>query len=450
MNDAACFHITPAASAAGGNHIIKFVRNPMAGHTSMPPRKQITPYGDVTLTSRWMRDRYHLVATGPISALRWMFPKHDGNMEIVSPHACRHVFNPAPTPITVERELRQACAVWQATWEEGRQDYQDGVTTGAASSTSAIQTIGQLFDHLYKDRKTKVAKSTTDRDRYRLLLWRTELGNDRLLASLRPDDITDALARIGKRTSPSTANTSLGVLKTYLTWAANMGLMRDQSHKTVRRLKEPASLRHRREWWTTSQFEQALLVAAKDEHQPTAVLLMACGCLLGLRPEEIIMQRWQDLNLDAKDPHSGDPRPVCHVVPHSGWTPKDGEARDIPISTRLLGILKPLHKAEGFLLMNEPHRKGRPRGGQGWNYRYNPTKVWRRMMDAFKKAGGKPITMYGMRHTFASNLLINNVSDVKVARWMGHGDTRMVHRHYGHLLSYDDDINATASPKDKG
>ena len=59
------------------------------------------------------------------------------------------------------------------------------------------------------------------------------------------------------------------------------------------------------------------------------------------------------------------------------------------------------------------------------------------------KAGGKPITMYGMRHSFASNLLIANVSDVKVARWMGHGDTRMVHRHYGHLLSYDDAINAT-------
>ena len=53
-------------------------------------------------------------------------------------------------------------------------------------------------------------------------------------------------------------------------------------------------------------------------------------------------------------------------------------------------------------------------------------------------------TMYGMRHSFASNLLISNVSDVKVARWMGHGDTRMVHRHYGHMLSYDDDINATS------
>lgn len=154
------------------------------------------------------------------------------------------------------------------------------------------------------------------------------------------------------------------------------------------------------------------------------------------------MQRWQDLNLDAKDPKSGELRPVCHVVPHSGWKPKDGEARDIPISTPLLAILLPHRKAEGFLLMNEPHRKGRPRGGKGWIYRYNPRKVWLRIMKQVEAEGGKRITMYGMRHTFASNFLIANVTDVKVGRWLGHADTRMVHRHYGHLLSYDNDINA--------
>jgi len=409
----------------------------------MKPRLQRTPYGDVTLTSRWKRDRYALVAVGPVAALRWMFPKHQGDMEAISTLTYRHVFTPSPCPITIERDLRKACAAWQEKWDERFADHQEGTIENHKSPVAAIQIIGELFDHLYEDRKSKVAASTTDRDRYRLALWRTELGNDHLLANLRPEEISSALIRIAKRTSPSTANTSLGVLKTYLTWAANSGLLKDMSHKTVRRLKEPASLRHRREWWTTAQVEQALHTAAQDPHQPTATLLVACGCYLGLRPEEIIMQRWQDLDLDAKDPHTGEPRPVCHVVPHSSWTPKDGEARDIPISTPLLAILQRHRRAEGYLLTNEPHRKGRPRDGKGWNYRYNPTKVWRRMMAQLTKAGGKPITMYGMRHSFASNLLIANVSDVKVARWMGHGDTRMVHRHYGHLLSYDDAINAT-------
>lgn len=418
----------------------------LSRHTTMQPRTQRTPYGDVTLTSRWMRDRYMLVAAGPVSALRWLFPQHEGTFDPISAATSRHVFVPSPKAITVERDLRHACARWQSKWDERLQDHQERQgASSLGSGTPDLTTIGQLFDYLYEQRKATIAKSTSDRDRYRLDLWRTELGNDRALADLRPEDLSAALGRIGKRTSPSTANTSLGVLKTYLTWAHNMGLLKDQSHKTVKRLREPASQRHQRAWWTSQQVEQALRVAAEDPHQPTATLLVACGCYLGLRPEEIIMQRWQDFDLDAVDPTNGSPRPVCHVVAHSGWQPKDGEARDIPISDKLLPILKAHRQAEGYLLSNEPHRKGRPRGGTGWNYRYNPTKVWRRMMTRLVQAGGKVITMYGMRHSFASNLLIANVSDVKVARWMGHSDTRMVHRHYGHLLSYDDAINAPAA-----
>ncbi len=51
-----------------------------------------------------------------------------------------------------------------------------------------------------------------------------------------------------------------------------------------------------------------------------------------------------------------------------------------------------------------------------------------------------------MRHSFASNLLNAGVSDVKVAKWLGHADTKMVHLHYGHLLGYDDCINQKATP----
>jgi len=74
-------------------------------HTSMPARTQRTPHGDVTLTSRWQRDRYYLMAYGPEAAIRWMFPKasHLEQRE----GGVRHTFDPAPSPITVERELRK-------------------------------------------------------------------------------------------------------------------------------------------------------------------------------------------------------------------------------------------------------------------------------------------------------------------------------------------------------
>jgi integrase len=98
-------------------------------------------------------------------------------------------------------------------------------------------------------------------------------------------------------------------------------------------------------------------------------------------------------------------------------------------------------KTTGYLLVpikNQTNRKA----NAPWAYRYDPKKVWQRVNARIEAAGGKAITAYGMRHSFASNLLNAGISDVKVSRWLGHADTRMIHKHYGHLLSYDGDINA--------
>lgn len=417
----------------------------------MPPRIQKTPHGDVTLTSKWKGDHYMLLASGSREALQWMFPNMVGEPELHG-NCYRHAFVPSPSKVTVERDLRRFCARWQDDWNSQLEDLALGQTdTGLpVCYAPAIATVGQLFDHLYEQRKATTARSTSDRDRYRLRLWRAEIGANVLLKELTAERIAMALARIGKRTSAPTANPALGVLKTYLNWAANMGLLKDQSYRTVRPLKEPTGARHHRAWWTAAEVELALRCAAQDSHQPTATLLVACGCYLGLRVEEIIMLRWQDLSLDATDPKTGEPRPVCHITPNGGWQPKDGEARDIPISTPLLAVLKQHRQAEGYLLQAEKGRPGRPRGGKGWIYRYDPKKVWKRVMKLVTAAKGREITMYGMRHSFASNFLIAGISDVKVARWLGHADTRMVHRHYGHLLSYDGDINAVIVPAPKG
>jgi integrase len=61
-------------------------------------------------------------------------------------------------------------------------------------------------------------------------------------------------------------------------------------------------------------------------------------------------------------------------------------------------------------------------------------------------AGGKRITVHGMRHSFTSHLLICNVSELKVARWLGHADTTMIFERYGHLLGHDWSIDAGSYP----
>lgn len=45
----------------------------------------------------------------------------------------------------------------------------------------------------------------------------------------------------------------------------------------------------------------------------------------------------------------------------------------------------------------------------------------------------EPITFHGLRHTYASRLAMNGVPLAVIAAQLGHADTRMVEKHYGHL-----------------
>jgi integrase len=44
-----------------------------------------------------------------------------------------------------------------------------------------------------------------------------------------------------------------------------------------------------------------------------------------------------------------------------------------------------------------------------------------------------PINFHGLRHTYASRLAMRDVSLAVIAAQLGHADTRMVEKHYGHL-----------------
>jgi integrase len=68
--------------------------------------------------------------------------------------------------------------------------------------------------------------------------------------------------------------------------------------------------------------------------------------------------------------------------------------------------------------------------GEPWNKSHQA----RPMTEACKRAGIKPaIGFHGLRHTWASHAVMNGTPLLVVAKNLGHADTRMVERHYGHL-----------------
>ena len=215
----------PAASAAGGNPIIKFERNPMAGHTTMPPRNQTTPFGDVTLTSRWMRDHYVLCAYGAESAVRWMFPNHVGPLEVIG-HKVRHIFKPAPKSITVERELRQACAVWQEHWDQYLADYHDRTAhagTETDSTSPTVRTLSQLIETYLKARTGELAPRTMERNRHYLNRWIDALGGNLDIHVIDNAKLIAGRQKLTARLSAGTINVTFAVLRTCIRWAIDRG-----------------------------------------------------------------------------------------------------------------------------------------------------------------------------------------------------------------------------------
>ena len=58
----------------------------------------------------------------------------------------------------------------------------------------------------------------------------------------------------------------------------------------------------------------------------------------------------------------------------------------------------------------------------------------RPMLDACGRAQiSPPLNFHQLRHTYASHMVMDGVPLIVVARNLGHADTRMVERHYGHL-----------------
>lgn len=77
---------------------------------------------------------------------------------------------------------------------------------------------------------------------------------------------------------------------------------------------------------------------------------------------------------------------------------------------------------------------------------YPPTNngVNKRLRLALKKINAKPITFHGLRHTFASFLILNDVPVQVIAEWLGHADANITISFYAHLME-----NKRASEKER-
>jgi integrase len=200
-----------------------------------------------------------------------------------------------------------------------------------------------------------------------------------------------------KQLTETTVNRDIECLRHLLYWAVDEGILAANPIARIRLERE-----RRKKKPVLSLTEEAQLLAAAAPHL-RAITIFALDT--GMRRGEILSQTWEDVDFDRR---------LLNVT-HSK-TP-EGEAREIPLTERVLNLLSGQEKSSGLIFTFE----GKPISSlkTGWKA-------------AIRRAGIRYIRFHYLRHTFNTRLLELSVPrEVRMAL-LGHtfGDT---HESYEHV-----------------
>lgn len=207
------------------------------------------------------------------------------------------------------------------------------------------------------------------------------------------------------RRRKATANRVLTVLKALLNFAWHEELV--PSDKAWRRVKPFKNAGEPRVRYLEPEEATRLVNASAADFRRLVRAALLTGCRYG----ELIALRVEDFRPEAQSVHIRDS--------------KSGKPRHVPLT------------AEGvnFFTGETAGRPGdeilfRRAGGSGWGASHQA----RPMLAACKKAEITPaISFHILRHTYGSWLAMRGVPLQVIAEALGHADTRITQRHYGHL-----------------
>jgi len=172
------------------------------------------------------------------------------------------------------------------------------------------------------------------------------------------------------------------------------------------------------------QAEIAAILEAATAHSTDMLLLMAMGIYTGMRKGELLAARWSWVDLEGQG--------SVLVQSQGRFKTKSGKVRQIPLNGKLRAILEP-HRGDpgAFILFPDmPEKKSTTAN------RCDFTEAFHTVC---RRAGIEGVTPHKLRHTFASQLVINGVSIYKVSQWLGHRSIKTT-AIYSHLAPGDADI----------
>lgn len=217
-------------------------------------------------------------------------------------------------------------------------------------------------------------------------------------------DLEDPDTRRGRK---STANRILTVLRALLNHAWREGRVPDQAESEWRRVKPFRGADSPRVQYLEEVQAQRLINASAPDLRKLVTAALLTGCRLG----ELALLRVEDFRADARAIHVRDS--------------KSGKPRHVPLTEEGEDYFAQLtagrELGETMLLRAD---------GSPWlqNYHVRP------LSEACTRADiNPPASFHVLRHTYGSWLAMKGVALQVIAEALGHADTRVTQRHYGHL-----------------
>ncbi len=210
--------------------------------------------------------------------------------------------------------------------------------------------------------------------------------------------------RLGGSISPVSVNRKFNTLRAIFNFGMKKGYLRNNPCKQWQKLPEPQSFPR----YLTADEILGLLASSRSVAFTRYCTL---GLHTGMRPEEMLSLDIGDIDMEHR---------VLYVLAQ-----KNGDKDTIEIDDELARAL-PLWmngRKEGTLLN---YSKGQLRGDAEFA-------IEEAGINKVKKAGCGKFTIYGLRHTFASHLLMAGEKIETVAKWLRHKDINITYKHYGHL-----------------
>ena len=195
---------------------------------------------------------------------------------------------------------------------------------------------------------------------------------------------------------------------------------------------------HEKEVYTTFEAKEFIKALDKmDEDLIYKKTVMKFMLLTGVRIGEMCGIKWSDIDFNKKIVHIVRSRLYCPEFGTYEKTPKTKTSiRDIPIPEKLINDL--LKYQRWFRLFDDDFDNKFDNYYIAVNMYREPVgrdtiSSWLRQFE--KSNGFKHISCHGLRHTYCSLLLSQNVPIQTVSKYMGHSDSTITLKVYSHFIA---------------